>query len=46
MESAEIAPQVSVDGGWTRVVAVEVREVYGFPAFFFFFFFVFLGLHL
>ena len=41
VESAEIAPQVSVDGGWTRVVAVEVREVYGFPAFFFFFFCLF-----
>lgn len=22
--------QVNVDGGWTRVVAVEVREVYEF----------------
>ena len=39
VESAEIAPQVSVDGGWTRVVAVEIREVYGFCLFFFSFFF-------
>lgn len=32
MESTAIV-QVSVDGGCTRVVAVDVREVYGFCMF-------------